>query len=217
MFSFRSAFCFFSAYVTVSPESTITTYTKTVSLYECGGVLAEICLPDYNGDNITDLRDFSILASVYGMSKDEEGWKETYDITGNGTVSKDDLDYIKDMIFAGLFGAEEMEEEQVSDHQYYPSYEIKKTQKTRTLSYVYDSFGNVAELTDYNGNKITYTYDSCGRVVSVTDQAGAESKLEYDTMGNPVKVILPEGVTESYTYDSEGRLLTVTGRRCLLW
>ena len=44
-----------TAYVMVSPESTITTYTKTFPVSECSGVLVELHLPDYNGDDITDL------------------------------------------------------------------------------------------------------------------------------------------------------------------
>ena len=199
-----------TAYVAVSPESTVSETKGTYHLSECGGVLAELHLPDYNGDDITDLRDFAILAGVFGMSEGDEGWNTAYDITGDGTVSREDLDYIKDMIFAGLLGADDVPEEQVSDHAFHPMYEIVREKKLRTTTYTYNAMGDISEITDCNGNKITYEYDSCGRTIAVIDQAGAKSTLEYNTMGNPVRVTLPDGVTEAYTYDSEGRVLTVT-------
>lgn len=52
-----------TAYVAVSPESTVTKGKNTHVVSECSGVLAELHLPDYNEDGITDLRDFAILAT----------------------------------------------------------------------------------------------------------------------------------------------------------
>ena len=199
-----------TAYVAVSPKSTVSDTRGTYHLSECGGVLAELHLPDYNGDDMTDLRDFAILAGVFGMSEGDEGWNTAYDITGDSKVTSRDLDYIKDMIFAGLLGADDVPEEQVSDHTFHPMYEVVKEKKLRTTTYTYNEMSDISEITDCNGNKITYEYDSCGRTIAVIDQAGAKSTLEYDTMGNPTKVTLPDGVTETYTYDSEGRVLTVT-------
>ena len=55
-----------TAYVAVSPESTLTNNDGTFLFSECTGLLAEVCLPDFNKDRLTDLRDFALLAKQYG-------------------------------------------------------------------------------------------------------------------------------------------------------
>ena len=196
------------AYVAVAPESTLTNSDGTFLFSECTGMLPEVTLPDYNGDKITDLRDFTLLAKQHGADVNEE--TKQYDINGNGRITDADLDYMKELLFAGITEAEPLETDRVADRTLQAAYTVKTKTETRVTTYEYDASDRVVEVIDCNGNSVYYDYDSCGRLVRTADQMGYVSEIVYDIAGNPVKVILPEGVEESYTYDTNGSLLTVT-------
>ena len=165
-------------------------------------------MPDYNGDKLTDLRDFTLLAKQDGVYVDEE--TEKYDITGNGSVDDKDLNYLKDLLFAGITEADKLSTDRIPDRTLQAAYTVKTKIETRVITYEYNAADQVTKVTDCNGNSVYYDYDSCGRLVKMTDQTGYVNEIVYDTAGNPVKVLLPGGVEESYTYDTNGNLLTVT-------
>ena len=50
----------------------MTNYDGSFLFSECTGLLMEVALPDYNGDSITDLRDFTLLAKQHGNYVNEE-------------------------------------------------------------------------------------------------------------------------------------------------
>jgi RHS repeat-associated protein len=84
-----------------------------------------------------------------------------------------------------------------------------------TLSYTYDSAGDVLTLasSNTNGASLTYTYDTLNRLATVTDNRllaqGATSGLttyNYDAVGNLQNFTYPNGVVSAYTYDPLNRL-----------
>ena len=76
-----------------------------------------------------------------------------------------------------------------------------------TLSYAYDSAGDLLTLKSSNTNGIsdTYTYDVLNRLSTVTDPAGATT-YSYDAVGNLAGYSYPNGVVSSYSYDALNRL-----------
>ncbi|WP_236245278.1 LamG-like jellyroll fold domain-containing protein [Streptomyces sp. CC210A] len=66
--------------------------------------------------------------------------------------------------------------------------------KTR---HVYYANGDLAEVIDANGAKVTYTYDNLGRQVSKKEVSDAT----------------PDGLTTTYTYDKNDQIVTETGEK----
>ena len=105
----------------------------------------------------------------------------------------------------------------------------------KTVSYEYDSVGNLTKLTYPDNTCVTYSYDLNRNLTTVTDWAGRITSYTYDANNNIIGVTKPDGsVTETrydtaqrviytaervnnniivgyeYTYDTEGRILTET-------
>ena len=72
-----------------------------------------------------------------------------------------------------------------------------------TLSYTYDSAGDLLSLKSSNtgGASDTYTYDQLDRLSTVTDTSGATT-YSYDAVGNLQNFTYPNGVAHSYAYDT---------------
>jgi RHS repeat-associated protein len=89
---------------------------------------------------------------------------------------------------------------------------------SHSLSYAYDTSGNLTQLTDQAGNVSSYAYNSRGLVTSITtadpDGAGslaaAVTAFAYDSNGRLVTLTNPDSSTRTYTYDSADNLLTET-------
>jgi RHS repeat-associated protein len=87
-----------------------------------------------------------------------------------------------------------------------------------SLSYAYDTSGNLTQETDQGGNVTTYAYDTSGLVTSITtpdpDAAGplpaAVTAFAYDSNGRLITLTNPDTSTRTYTYDSADNLLTET-------
>ncbi len=105
----------------------------------------------------------------------------------------------------------------------------------------FDTFGDVAETQDADGNVTSYGYDADGRqvsdtlppytppggspvtsvstavydgdglVTSVTDGLGNVTRYGYDQLGDQVSVTAPNGGVTVTGYDADGRPLQVTG------
>ena len=79
-----------------------------------------------------------------------------------------------------------------------------------TLSYTYDSAGDVLSIKSSNTGGVSdvYTYDVLNRLSTVTDAAGATT-YSYDAVGNLQSFAYPNGVAHTYAYDTLNRLTQV--------
>jgi RHS repeat-associated protein len=85
---------------------------------------------------------------------------------------------------------------------------------TVTTSYTYEPDGQLATVTDPDGNTTSYGYDSAGDLTSVTDPDGNETIYTYDADGYRLTMVAPKGnvagadaadYTTTYTPDALGR------------
>lgn len=92
------------------------------------------------------------------------------------------------------------------------------TQPAPTTDYVstslsYDANGNVASVTDFNGNRTTYTYDLARNLeLTRTEAAGTTYARTITTVWHsawrlPVQIAEPKRIT-AFTYDAGGNVLT---------
>jgi large repetitive protein len=89
-----------------------------------------------------------------------------------------------------------------------------------TTLYGYDTFGEVAETQDPDGNVTTTTYDGDGRVVAITGATytpfGSTTSItpvetrKYDSDGNLLEDVSPKNETTSYVYDQLGDQVKLT-------
>ncbi len=79
-------------------------------------------------------------------------------------------------------------------------------------NYTYDSVGNPLTVTDGTGT-VTFTYNSFGQVLTRTDQMSGVTTNTYSTTGNLLTSKDALNNTTTFTYDSRGQLLTVTDAR----
>jgi RHS repeat-associated protein len=81
-----------------------------------------------------------------------------------------------------------------------------------TLTYTYDSAGNLATMASNhtNGVSVSYTYDSLNRLLTVVDNrlaSGANTTTyTYDDASNVATVTYPNGVQSTFTYDDLNRV-----------
>lgn len=100
--------------------------------------------------------------------------------------------------------------------------------------YVYNSYGQLTQykdqqgnvrVTDYapnglilkqsdsNGSSLQYTYNSLGLPLTNTNQLGATVSYSYDSAGNHVQVTSAGGQVTSYTRDNAGNIISETNAR----
>jgi RHS repeat-associated protein len=83
-----------------------------------------------------------------------------------------------------------------------------------TTTYSYDRNGDLASVTDPNGNVTTYVYDDFGQMLSQNSPVTGITSYSYDISGNLVWTADGNGATTERTYDALHRVLTATSR-CL--
>jgi RHS repeat-associated protein len=77
----------------------------------------------------------------------------------------------------------------------------------------YDNNGNVVELTNERGEKLTNTYDEANRRTGSSGPGAGAAGIEYDDAGNPVRQTTPTGGVVTTAYDDDGRVVAVTEPR----
>jgi len=75
-----------------------------------------------------------------------------------------------------------------------------------TTNYAYDVQGNLASVTDPNGNVTTYAYDDFGRVASQNSPVTGMTTYTYDAAGSLTSTTDANGATTTRTYDALGRV-----------
>jgi len=74
------------------------------------------------------------------------------------------------------------------------------------MKYVWDQAGNLASVTYPDGNTVAYAYDGQGRMSSLTDWLGNTTGFKYDSGGNLTETDYPNSTVTTYGYDSAERL-----------
>jgi RHS repeat-associated protein len=80
--------------------------------------------------------------------------------------------------------------------------------------FTYDSNGNYASKTDWNGNTTTFVNDARGRPTTITEATGTPqqrvTQITWHASFNLPAQIVALGLTTNFTYDANGNLLTRT-------
>jgi RHS repeat-associated protein len=76
----------------------------------------------------------------------------------------------------------------------------------------YDNNGNVTEMTNERGEKLTHSFDEANRRTGASGASGA-AQTEYDEAGNPTKQTTPTGGVVTWQYDDDGRPVAITEPR----
>jgi RHS repeat-associated protein len=88
-----------------------------------------------------------------------------------------------------------------------------------TLTYTYDTAGNVASMTSSNANGVSvgYTYDSLNRLATVVDNrlpvGQNTTTYSYDPASNLATVTYPNGLQSSFTYDNLNRITAMNAAK----
>lgn len=80
----------------------------------------------------------------------------------------------------------------------------------RTTHYLYDSAGNLVQVTYPDGNTVHAAYDGYGQLVAMADENGHTTSYTYDGAGNLILVTDAMGHQTHYTYDTVGRQTSIT-------
>lgn len=80
--------------------------------------------------------------------------------------------------------------------------------KTKTITSVYNTVGELTSYTDADENTATYEYDIDGRTTKVNDGKGTQTYTYESTTGDLSKLVDSTAGTFTGTYDVEGNLLT---------
>lgn len=159
-----------------------------------------------------------------------------YDGKGNVTAASDPLGHTSQVVYNAKGQISEMVLPAKANASSVPvinggaAATVAKT--ARKLNLAYNSAGDVAMLTDAQGNESRYGTDNLGRQTSMTDPLGYssqaqynaldqvtqvtnalghDSRLNYDSAARLTGVVNQTGVTiEGYSYDANGRLNRVT-------
>jgi RHS repeat-associated protein len=77
-----------------------------------------------------------------------------------------------------------------------------------TLSYSYDTAGNLATiaLSNANGASVSYSYDALNRLSTVADNRLGSTTYAYDTASNVATATYPNGVQTAFSYDELNRV-----------
>lgn len=76
------------------------------------------------------------------------------------------------------------------------------SQDGRSLSYHYDSAGNLDAITDAFGAVTRFSHDAAGRVISKTSATGAKTEFGYDAMGNVIRVVTPNRSVHQFGFNA---------------
>ncbi|MFA6062909.1 MAG: RHS repeat-associated core domain-containing protein [Gallionella sp.] len=78
----------------------------------------------------------------------------------------------------------------------------------KTISYLYDPFGNLTTTTDALGNVTTLTYDVRGRKIGMKDPDMGSWSYAYNALGELIRQLDAKGQTVTMQYDKLGRMVS---------
>ena len=78
---------------------------------------------------------------------------------------------------------------------------------TRTLKdgtvYLFDKWGQIAEIKDLNGNRTKFTYDTTGHLTDITDPVNQVTHFDIDGSGRVSKMTTPGGLETRFYYNGD--------------
>lgn len=80
----------------------------------------------------------------------------------------------------------------------------------RTHHLTYTPYGQVATITDPQGQVMRFGYDGTGRTNSIQDARGLTTQYAYDGLGNLIRTESPDAGITRFTFDAAGRQLSLT-------
>jgi RHS repeat-associated protein len=119
-------------------------------------------------------------------------------------------------------GGEDLGQENTFHYNDFRRETVMVNERGFTRSYLFDSLGNPATVTEENGAFRTYTYDQIKPYdrLSKTDPYGLTTQYQYDDLGNVSKITNPDGNAVSYTdftaYNQPRRIQDARGNWTLL-
>jgi RHS repeat-associated protein len=87
---------------------------------------------------------------------------------------------------------------------------LTQTEATGTVTFTYNSFGQVLTRTDQMNGVWTNTYDSGGNLLTAKDALNNTTTFTYDSRGKPLTVNDPRNNATTITYDTNGNLTRLT-------
>lgn len=75
---------------------------------------------------------------------------------------------------------------------------------TTTETFQYNSFNDITQHTNGNGQTTYYTYSSSGNLTKIRDALNNETNITNNSYGQPTSITNPSGVTVNFGYDSYG-------------
>ncbi|NNC11910.1 type IV secretion protein Rhs [Planctomonas sp. JC2975] len=87
--------------------------------------------------------------------------------------------------------------------------EVADTDGERANTWIADALGRLTNVIDSHGNSQSYVWDTHGDLLEVTDRVGQRTVREYDERGRLVHEVLPTGADVQYGHDELDRVITV--------
>ena len=158
----------------------------------------------YENGRLTSMTDYNGNVTTFG-----------YDSYGNRNSQTDALGRTSTIIYdaAGKITSETTADGTTITYNYdAKGQKIKETIKgsdgiSRTTTYGYDAAGRVINQTNESGT-LTYSYDSEGNMTSITYPDKTKDTFVYDAASNLIQMTTAGGVTTEYTVNALGNVLT---------
>lgn len=140
---------------------------------------------------------------TYSAPNNDYYYKQAYYVTSN----YDALGRVKSVYYP---------DNSTESYGYYGDKIVTVDSNSNKLDYIYDAYGNVAQVNEYEKGKVyttQYKYDSSGKIVSITNSFNQKINYTYDTLGRKIRLEDPDIGIWVYEYDQNGNLLKQTDNK----